>query len=71
MLSSRAEGAARSRGICGTGKQISPLPPVGRNDSKGPAVMTTTQLVEMTKSYGQNDNYEAGRQKDIGLALIV
>lgn len=35
------------------------------------AGMTTTQLVEMTKSYGQNDNYEAGRQKDIGLALIV
>lgn len=26
--------------------------------------MATTQLVEMTKSYGQNDNYEAGRNGD-------
>ena len=33
-MSSRAEGVARSRGSAEFSRQISPLPPVGRNDSK-------------------------------------
>ena len=46
-LSSRAEGTARSRGICGASWQISPLPPVGRNDNQQPLAQTRNGVMAL------------------------
>ena len=57
-MSSRAEGVARSRGSAEFSRQISPLPPVGRNDSKA-------------ASSGRNENQTVGRNDKKGIELSL
>ena len=57
-MSSRAVGVARSRGSAEFSRQISPLPPVGRNDSKA-------------ASSGRNENQTVGRNDQKGMELTL
>ena len=64
-MSSRAVGVARSRGSAEFSRQISPLPPVGRNDKKD------RPKCHHGASSGRNENQTAYRNDKKGIDLTL